>query len=185
MKSFKKKQEELGQLKEKLPKSKITVFTSFSGAHSAGSGQAGEKGLSVSQMTELKRALRTLNSEYLIAKKSLMDLALKDLNYDGIDVFSIVGSVGLALGPPVGEAGGDDHYAVAKKLYEFSRKNQALQFFGAFIDGSFVGMDEFMEIAKMSSRETLLARLAGMMRYPISGLYITLNEVAKQKESTT
>jgi len=163
-------------MKDKLPKSKIVVFTTFS--------RAGEKGLSVSQMIELKRALRTLDSEYLVAKKSLMDLALKDLKYDGIDVFGIEGSVGLTLGPPADEASGDEYYAVAKKLYEFSKKNKALQFFGAFIDGSFIGTDEFMEIAKMPSREMLIARLLGMMKYPISGLYITLSEVAKQKEST-
>lgn len=177
MKSKNKKVEELKAIKNKLPKSKIVVFTTFS--------RAGEKGLSVSQMTELKRSLRSLNSEYLIAKKSLIDLALKDLNYDGIDMFGIEGSVGLTFGSPVSKTSEDDSYAVAKKLYEFSKKNQALQFFGAFIDGNFVGTDEFMEIAKMPSREMLLARLAGMMKYPVTGLYVVLSEIAKKRETTS
>lgn len=169
MKSRSKKTEELKQIKDKIPASKIVVFTTFS--------RAGEKGLSVAQMLELKRALRSMNSEYLVAKKSLMDLALKDLNYDGIDVFGMEGSVGLAFG-------NDDYYAVAKKLYEFSRKNSALRFFGAFVEGNFVNADKFMEIAKMPSREVLLGRLVGMLTYPMRGLAVALSEIAKKREVT-
>jgi len=166
VKSKQQKAKELKALRDKLPKSKITIFTSFS--------KAGEKGLSVAQMTELKRALKSLNSEYLVAKKSLMDLALKGLKYDGIDVFGIEGSVGLAIGR-------EDPYEVSKKLYEFSKKNQALKFFGAIMDGSFIDANRFLEIAKMPSREVLLGRLVGMLTYPIRGLAVALSEVAKTK----
>ena len=180
MKSKAKKSEELRQLKEKIPGSKIVVFTTFSRAHSAGSGQAGEKGLSVSQMTELKRALRSLNSQYFVTKKSLMDLALKGLSLsvsrDGIDVFGMEGSVGLVLG-------GGDPYEISKKLYEFSKKNQALRFFGAFMDGSFLNLERFMEIAKMPSREVLIGRLLGMLTYPVRGLAVVLNEISKKQIS--
>ena len=165
MKSKTQKKQELKSLEEKLPKSLITVFTSFS--------QAGEKGLSVSQMTELRRLLRGLNSKLVITKKTLIDLALKAAGKD-VDIYKMPGSIGLVIG-------NDDPYAVSKKLYEFARKNQALHFFGALIDKGFIGIEEFLEIAKMPSRETLLARLFGMMRYPLSGLAITLNEISKKK----
>ena len=69
MKSRTKKTEELKLLKDKLPTFEIVVFTSFS--------KAGEKGLSVAQMTELKRSLRSLGSEYFVTKKTLIDLALR------------------------------------------------------------------------------------------------------------
>ncbi|MBI2064314.1 MAG: 50S ribosomal protein L10 [Candidatus Yanofskybacteria bacterium] len=170
MKSRTKKTEELKQLKSKIPGSKMVVLTTFS--------RAGEKGLSVAQMTELKRALKSLNSEYLIAKKSLTNLALKGLNYDGIDIFGIEGSIGLAIG-------GNDSYAVSKKLYEFSKKNQALKFFGAIMGGDFIDADKFLEIAKMPSREMLLGRLVGMLTYPITGLYVVLGEVSKQRASAS
>ncbi|OGN03432.1 MAG: 50S ribosomal protein L10 [Candidatus Yanofskybacteria bacterium RIFCSPHIGHO2_01_FULL_42_12] len=170
MKPKTQKKKELEQLKDKLPKTKITVFTSFS--------KAGEKGLSVSQMTELKRMLRLLNSEYVVAKKSLIDLAFKSINPsadgDRIDVFGMEGSIGLVMGD-------DDPYTVAKKLYEFSRKNQALRFFGAFVDESFIDVDKFMEMAKMPSREVLLGRLVGMLTYPIRGLAVAMNEISKKK----
>ena len=166
MKSKTQKSEELKSLKDKLPKSKITVFTSFS--------KAGEKGLSVAQMTELKRLLRSLKSEYFVTKKTLIDLATKDGQYDGLDIYGMEGSVGLVLGD-------DDPYAVAKKVYEFSRKNPSLHFWGALMDGKFIGKDGFLEIAKMPSKEILIGRLLGMLTYPMRGLAVALSEISKQK----
>lgn len=166
MKSKTQKSEELKNLKAKLPKSKITIFTTFS--------RAGEKGLSVAQMSELKRALRGMNAELFVTKKTLMDLVLKELKSEA-DVYGMEGSVGLVFGD-------GDSYAISKKLYEFAKKNKALQFFGALFENSFVGKEGFLEMAQMPSRDTLLARLLGMMKYPISGLAIILNEVAKNKQ---
>ncbi len=169
MKPKSKKKEELKKLKAKLPKSKITVFTTFS--------RAGEKGLSVAQMSELKKTLRAMNAELFVTKKTLMDLALKELKSEA-DVYGMEGSVGLVFGD-------NDIYAISKKLYEFAKKNKALQFFGAIFENNFMGKEGFLEMAKMPSIETLLARLFGMMKYPISGLAIVLSEVAKKKEATT
>ena len=166
MKSKTQKGKELKDLQDKLPKSKLTVFTSFS--------KASEKGLSVAQMTELKRLLRSLKSEYFVTKKTLIDLATKDGQYDGLDVYGMEGSVGLVLGD-------DDPYLVAKKVYEFSRKNPALHFWGALMDGKFIGKDGFLEIAKMPSKEVLIGRLLGMLTYPIRGLAVVLSEIAKSK----
>ena len=173
MKSKQQKAKELKALRDKLPKSKITIFTSFS--------KAGEKGLSVAQMTELKRALRSLGSEYFVTKKTLIDLALRstqgkqpDKNYDGLDVYGMDGSVGLVLG-------GSDPYGIAKSVYNFSKKNPALHFWGALVDRKFIDAEAFLEIAKMPSREVLLGRLVGMLTYPIRGLAVALSEVAKTK----
>ena len=174
MKSKSQKIEELKNLKDKLPKSKITVFTSFSPSTSSGQVKSGEKGLSVTQMTELKRLLRSMKSEYLVTKKTLMDLALRDKKYDGLDIYKMDGSVGLIIG-------NEDEYGLAKKVYEFSRKNPALHFWGALMDGKFMGKDGFLEIAKMPSKEVLIGRLVGMLTYPIKGLAVTLSEIAKSK----
>ena len=172
MKSKSKKIEELSELKNKLPKFEIIVFTSFS--------RAGEKGLSVAQMTELKRSLGPLGSEYIVTKKTLIDLTLRQAQgkqqYDGLDVYGMDGSVGLVLG-------GSDSYVVAKSVYNFSKKNPALHFWGAIVDGKFIDTDAFLEIAKMPSREMLISRLVGMLTYPITGLCVVLGEVSKQHVS--
>ena len=185
MKTKIKKSEELKKLKAKLPKSKITIFTTFS--------RAGEKGLSVAQMSELKKALRAIDAELFVTKKTLMDLALKEYidisKYPGLDVYGMEGSVGLVFGG-LGEGSGakpgisvGDAYAISKKLYEFAKKNKALQFFGAIFENSFMGKDGFLEMAKMPSKEVLIGRLLGMLTYPMRGLAVALSEVAKQKGS--
>lgn len=165
MKSKIQKKKELKSLESKLPNSQITIFTSFA--------RAGEKGLSVAQMTELKRALRALHSEYVVTKKTLIDRALGE---KGADVYGMQGSLGLVMG-------NDEPYGLAKKVYEFAKKNPALQFFGALLEGNFISKEQFMEMAKMPSREVLIGRLFGMMKYPITSLYVVMSEIEKKKTS--
>lgn len=116
-----------------------------------------------------------MDAEYFVTKKTLMDLVLKESKDENVDVYNMDGSVGLVLGS-------GDAYAISKKLYEFAKKNKALQFFGAIFESHFIDKDGFLEMAMMPSREVLLARLFGMMKYPISGLAIVLSEVAKKRE---
>ncbi len=178
MKSRTQKKEELKSLRGKLPNSQITVFTSFA--------RTGEKGLSVAQMTQLKRLLREIKSEYVVTKKTLVEMATKEMSGDAVvDVYSMVGSLGLVVGPAKEKDGAnsEEPYGIAKKVYDFAKKNPALQFFGAFVGGVFISKEQFLEMAKMPSREVLIGRLLGMMRYPISGLAIVLNQVGKQKET--
>ena len=169
MKTKTQKTKDLAKLNEAIPEADITIFASFS--------RKGEKGLSVSQITELRRLLRQIGSKFIVTKKTLIDLAFKQLKKE-IDVFGMNGSIGLAVGK-------GDAYAIAKKIFEFARKNQALQFFGAMYDGKFIGADEFVEMAKMPSRDALIGRLLGMMKYPLSSLAIVLNEICKKKVPTT
>ena len=164
MKSKQRKQEELSKLKDQLPKSKITIFTSFS--------KPGEKGLSVAQSTQLKRLLRENEAEYIVTKKTLMEKAF--VKNEDVNIYNVAGSPGLVLGY-------GDPYNTAKKVYEFSKKNQALAFWGALMDGKFMNTSLFMEIAKMPSKEVLLGRLVGMMTYPIRGLAVALSEIAKTR----
>lgn len=179
MKSKAQKIEELKKIKENLPRSKMVIFTTFSGTHSVGPGQTtGDKGLSVSQMTALKRLLRSLSSEYFVTKKTLIDMALKDKSYDGLNVYAIEGSIGLVFG-------GADSYGVAKSVYDFSKKNPALHFWGAIVDGKFIDTSAFLEIAKMPSREVLINQLVGILTYPVRGLAVVLSEVAKNKGATS
>lgn len=165
MKTKGQKKQELKSLQNKLPDSQITVFTSFA--------RSGEKGLSVAQMTQLKRLLREAHSEYVVTKKTLIERATAGKN---VDVYGMDGSLGLVVGK-------DEPYGIAKKVYDFAKKNPALQFFGAIVNGEFISKDAFMEMAKMPSKEVLIGRLLGMLTYPMRGLAVALNEVAKKKTS--
>lgn len=115
-----------------------------------------------------------MKSEYFVTKKTLMDIALKDKHYDGLDMYKMEGSIGLVIGD-------DDSYVIAKKVYEFSRKNPSLHFWGAIMDGKFIGKDGFLEIARLPSKEILIGRLLGMLTYPMRGLAVVISEIAKSK----
>lgn len=165
MKSFQQKKQELAKLKDKLSKAKVIVFTSFA--------REGEKGLSVGNIRALKKDLRASNSEYVVGKKTLLDKALTEGKKD-IDIFQYQGSLGVVFG--YGEEA-----ATARSVYNFAKKNPALKYFGAFRDGKFMDLAEFTEFAKLPSREVLIARLLGMMMYPVNALAIVLDQIAKKK----
>lgn len=166
MKTKSQKKEAIDSLANILPGSTITIFTTFA--------RAGEPGLSVAQLQELKRALRQSDGEYVVAKKTLVDKALHDLNYDGVDVFGMDGSMGLVLGH-------GDVYAIAKQLHQFAKANPALKLFVAWMDGHALSHEQLVEMATLPTRDELLARLMGMLQYPLSSLAVVLNQVVKQK----
>jgi large subunit ribosomal protein L10 len=166
MKTKAQKKESIDALEQVLPGSTITIFTTFA--------RAGEAGLSVAQMQEMKRAIRSADGEYIVAKKTLVDKALHDLKYDGVDVFGMDGSMGLVLGH-------GDAYAIAKQLYQFAKANPALKLFVAWMDGHAVSHEQLMDIATLPTRDELIARLLGMLKYPLSSLAVVLNQVATQK----
>lgn len=166
MKTKEQKKEAIDALAKSLPGSSITIFTTFA--------RAGEPGLSVAQLQELKRTLRAQEGEYVVAKKTLVDKAIHDAQYDGIDVFGMDGSMGLVLSH-------GDVYAVAKTLYQFAKKNPALKLFAAWTDGHAMSKEELVDMATLPSRDELLARLLGMMKYPLTSLAIVLGQIEKQK----
>lgn len=173
MKTFQQKKEELAKLKDKLAKAKIVIFTSFA--------REGEKGLNVTEMKALKNDLRGVDSEYLVEKKTILDKALGEKK-DEIGVFNYNGSLGVALGY-------GDEQSVSKSIYAFARKHPALKYFSAIWGpstssgqaGKFLDLTQFTEFAKLPSKEVMIARLLGMMRYPISALARVLDQVAKNK----
>ena len=168
MKTKAQKQEAIEQLEKSLPEASITIFTTFS--------RAGEQGLTVSQLQQLKRSLRKEDAEYVVAKKTLLTKALKDLNYDGIDVDALEGSVGLVVGR-------GDIYAVARAAYQFAKANPALRLFVAYSDGKVMTTEEVTEVATMPSKDELIARLLGMLNYPLRSLAIVLNQIAEKAPS--
>ncbi len=166
MKTKAQKKESIDALAAALPKADITVFTTFA--------RAGEPGLTVAQLETLKRSLRQTGGEYLVAKKTLVDKTVHDLKYDGVDVFAMDGSMGLVVAK-------GDAFAVAKQLYTFAKANPALKLFVAWVDGHLVTSAEFTDMATLPTRDELLARLLGMLKYPLSSLAVVLNQVAQKK----
>jgi len=158
MKSKQQKKEELKKVQEKLAKSKLTVLTSFA--------RAGEKGLNVKDLRQLKQDLRGNDADYIVSKKTIIQRAMKDLP-------SFDGSVGMMFSYA-------DPFAAAKALYQFSRKHMALKLLGAFMGTDYMDEGRIVELAKLPTKEILIGRLVGMLSYPLRGLAVALDQIAKQ-----
>ena len=117
------------------------------------------RGLTVSQLTTLRRALGP-DVTYRVAKNTLVRRAAQDAGVDGLDAL-LTGPTAIAFvtGEPVD---------AAKALRDFSRTNQGLVIKGGFMDGNALSVDEVNRIADLESREVLLAKLAGAMKGNLS-----------------
>jgi large subunit ribosomal protein L10 len=153
-------------LRDKFSRARVVVFTDY-------------KGMTVSELTDLRRLLRKSSLEYRIVKNTLAKIASKDTGIGvAADVFK--GPVGIAIGY-------DDPVLAAKKVLEFTKTNEKLQITGAVVEGKFCEKKEVTAIAELPSREILLSMLAGVMQAPLSkmasGLAATVTRYAYAMEA--
>ena len=113
------------------------------------------RGLTVKQITELRRALGR-DTTYAVVKNTLTKRAAADAGV-AIDESLLVGPTAIAFvsGDPV---------EAAKGLRDFARANPLLVIKGGVLDGKTLTAAEVTRIADLESREVLLAKLAGAMK---------------------
>ncbi len=139
----------LQELIDKFSKSKSVVFTDY-------------RGLDVASVSDLRNKLREGGAEAKVAKKTLMRLAAKDQKIDEIPDEILDGPVAATFSY-------EDELGGLKILFNFSKENEKLKLLGGIIDGKIVGKDEIIQLAKLPSRDELLAKLIGSMNAPVSG----------------
>jgi large subunit ribosomal protein L10 len=142
------------------------------------------KGITVPQVTELRKQVRESGSEYVVIKNTLALIAVKDSPLQKLTgTFSGMTAVAYNTTDPV---------ALAKVLTKFAKDVPSVQFKGALLAGQVVAAGEIQNIANLPSREELLSKLLYLMQHPIRGLAVVLNgtirniavvlsEISKQK----
>ena len=142
------------------------------------------KGITVPQVTELRRQVRDTGSTYLVVKNTLALIAVKDSPLTKLkEHFSGETAVAYNATDPV---------ALAKVLTKFAKDVPSVQFKGALLAGQVVPAAEIQNIANLPSREELLSKLLFLMQHPIRGLAtvlqgtirnfaVVVDQVAKQK----
>jgi large subunit ribosomal protein L10 len=113
------------------------------------------RGLSVTSMKELRRALGT-STKYSVVKNTLTKIAAKDAGVDIAD--------DLLVGPSAVAFIKGDPIDAAKSLRDFAKENPFLVIKGGIYEGKAVTKEEIMQLANLESREVLLAKLAGAMK---------------------
>ncbi len=136
----------IAELAEKFRSSGAAVLTEY-------------RGLSVSQLTELRSSMRQ-HATYAVVKNTLTKRAAAEAGIEGLDEH-LVGPTAIAFvsGDPV---------EAAKGLRDFAKANPALVIKTGILDGKPLTPEEITKLADLESREVLLAKLAGAMKANLS-----------------
>ncbi|MDR7318496.1 50S ribosomal protein L10 [Brevibacillus nitrificans] len=132
------------------------------------------RGLTVAQVTELRKQLREAGVEFQVLKNSLTRLATEKESLTELDQY-LTGPNALAFSK-------DDIIAPAKIIAEFAKKNEKLEIKGGVIEGKVVGADQIKELASLPSREGLLSMLLSVLQAPMRNVALAVKAVAEQKE---
>jgi large subunit ribosomal protein L10 len=117
------------------------------------------RGLTVAQLTELRRSISS-NATYSVVKNTLTELAAKEAGVTAFD--------GQLAGPSAIAFITGDAVETAKGLRDFARAHPALVIKGGYLDGKPLSAEEITKLADLESREVLLAKLAGAMNASLS-----------------
>ncbi len=148
--SRERKNEQLQSFRELIAHSQAIVFADY-------------RGLTVAQLEKLRRLLREQDASFVVAKKTLMSIALKELNRPA-PRDTMTGPVGFAFL-------GEDIAAGAKVLRDFSKESGELfKVLGGILGPSVVDARGASALADLPSREVQLAQLLGAISAPMTSI---------------
>lgn len=119
-------------------------------------------GLSVAEQQDLRRGLRSSGAEFKVVKMTLARLAAAELNIDALDDL-LLGPTGLAFAD-------DDAVVAAKALKNFAADHEVFSIKGGLLGTEFLTPERVAQLADIEPREVLLAKVAGVMKAPMSNM---------------
>ena len=114
-------------------------------------------GLNVADVSDLRNKLRDGKAEMKVAKKTLIQRACKDAGYPDITPDDMEGPVACIFSF-------EDPLSGAQIAFKFAKTHKEVVLVGGVYDGKVLSKEEALELAKMPSREQLLAMFVGMIR---------------------
>ena len=159
---LKQKEEEVKKLAEKLKEAKVILLTDY-------------RGISVADVTKLRTDLRNVHTEYKVIKNNIVKRALNENGENGLDE--------LLEGPTAVIFGSEDYLEPSKVVYNFTKNNEFYKIKGGIIEGKVMTAEEIITLAKLPSRQELMAKLAGALLGNITKLAVALDAVKAQKEN--
>jgi large subunit ribosomal protein L10 len=118
------------------------------------------RGLTVSDISALRRSLAEGGTRFAVVKNTLMRRAVVDSGMAELQaILEGPSAVAFVAGDPV---------AAAKKVVDAAKKFPALVLKGGFLDGKVLSADEARALAELDSREVMLSKIAGMLKSDMS-----------------
>jgi large subunit ribosomal protein L10 len=154
------KQEMLKTVETAINGAKSVVFVNF-------------HGLTVANITEIRRNLRANNVGYFVAKKTITKKALEGKNIKGTQP-AFEGELAIAFS--------EDLTAPAREVYLAQKKfDKKISIQGGIFDGEYKSKEEMVVIASIPSRQVLLGMFVNLINSPIQRLAIVVDQIAKTK----
>lgn len=153
------KSEKIDEIKAKIEKAQVAVITEY-------------KGLSVEEITKLRRAIQKDGGDYMVTKNTLTKIAVKGTQYEVLTEM-MTGPIALAFGF-------EDPVSPAKAVSNFIKESKKGEILGAVLDGKLLSADEAKALAALPSKEELFAKMLGSINSPASGIANSLNAVLSQ-----
>ena len=130
------------------------------------------RGLTVEQDTELRKQLRGADVHYKVYKNTMIRFAIKGTDFE---------SLGAHLeGPTALATSKTDATAAARILFEFAKKNPALELKAGVVEGTYYDEKGIAVIATIPSREVLLSKFLGSIQSPIANFARVIKQIAEK-----
>ncbi len=138
----------VAEVTRKIKDSKALVFANY-------------KGVTVKDITTIRKELRKSGSSWQVLKKTLLNIALKNAGVV-VDARALDGQVGVAFS--------HDEVAAAKVIADFQKANKevTITIEGGALGSKALSADEVKALSKLPSQDELRARLVGTLQAPIS-----------------
>ena len=160
VKIIEQKAEVVSEIKDRFENAKSVVMFDY-------------RGLSVAEVTELRRKLRENGADYKVYKNTLTKRALDELNIN-MDEY---------LAGPSAITFGTDELSIVKILDDFAKDHNALELKAGIVEGKVAGLEDLKRYAAIPSRDVLLTMLAAGLMGTVRDLSICLDLYAKDKEN--
>ena len=161
-KTIQAKKEIVDQLKAKLDSAVTCVVVDY-------------KGISVEDDAKLRKQLREAGVDYFVAKNTMLRLAAKEAGYEGLNEY-FEGTTAVAVSDT-------DPVSAAKILNDYAEDAKAnFSLKAGMVEGKIFDKAGIEAIAKLPSKDQLLAQLCSVLNGNIRGLAVALNAIAEKGE---
>ena len=154
------KADAIGELKNKIGAAKDFIFAEY-------------RGLTVEQISALRKQLREKNAEFHVVKNNFARIAFEDLGYTKEVEPVLAGPTAVAFSR-------SEANEVAKVLVDFAKETPALKVKAGIVDKAFMGEAEIAAFSKLPSRNQLIAMFMGALKSPVQKLVYTLVAVQEK-----
>ena len=152
------KKEQVAKIKELVANSVAGVLVDY-------------RGINAGDDTKLRKELREAGVEYMVVKNTILHRAFEGTDLAELDSL-LEGTTALAISP-------EDHTAAARILGNYAENNESFNLKGGYLDGKAIDLATVTALAKLPTREVLLATVCSAFNAPIAALARVLNEVVK------